>query len=93
MSAKNSTFALCAMLFALCVPAEARHQAKVFKIGWLSAGHATDIVSAEPVKRELRTLGYVEGRNIVFEFRHADNKLDRLPALADELVRLLELTC
>ena len=33
-------------------------------------------------------LGYVEGKNIAFEFRSAENKLDRLPALADELVRL-----
>ena len=36
----------------------------------------------------LRDLGYVEGKNIAFEYRSADNKLDRLPALADELVRL-----
>jgi len=36
----------------------------------------------------LRDLGYVEGKNIVFEYRFADNKLDRLPALAGELVRL-----
>ena len=36
----------------------------------------------------LRDLGYVEGKNIAFEYRFADNKLDRLPALADELVRL-----
>jgi putative ABC transport system substrate-binding protein len=38
--------------------------------------------------REFRKLGYVEGKNIAFEFRSADNKLDRLPAVADELVRL-----
>ena len=38
--------------------------------------------------RELRALGYVEGKNIAFEYRYAENKLDRLPALADELVRL-----
>ncbi len=43
---------------------------------------------AELFRRELRALGYVEGQNISFEFRSADNKPDRLPALADELVRL-----
>jgi putative ABC transport system substrate-binding protein len=39
-------------------------------------------------RRALRDLGYVESKNIIFESRHADNKLERLPALADELVRL-----
>ena len=38
--------------------------------------------------QEFRKLGYVEGKNIVTEHRNADNKLDRLPALAEELVRL-----
>jgi putative tryptophan/tyrosine transport system substrate-binding protein len=38
--------------------------------------------------REFRALGYVEGKNIIFEYRSADDKLERLPALADELVRL-----
>ena len=42
----------------------------------------------ELFRRELRALGYVEGKNIAFEYRYAENKLDRLPALADELVRL-----
>jgi len=36
----------------------------------------------------LRDLGYVQGKNIAFEYRFADDKLDRLPALAEELVRL-----
>jgi len=40
------------------------------------------------LRRELRALGYVEGKNIAFESRYAEDKLDRLPALADELVRL-----
>jgi len=39
-------------------------------------------------RRELRALGYVEGKNIAIEYRSAEGKLDRLPALADELVRL-----
>ena len=38
--------------------------------------------------REFRPLGYIEGKNIAFEFRSADNKLERLPSLADELIRL-----
>ena len=42
----------------------------------------------QAIRRELETLGYIEGKNIVFESRYADNKLDRLPSLADELVRL-----
>ena len=42
----------------------------------------------ESVRRILREFGYVEGQNIAFEYRSAENKLDRLPALADELVRL-----
>ena len=42
----------------------------------------------ELFRREFRKLGYVEGKNITFESRQAENKLDRLPALADELVRL-----
>jgi putative ABC transport system substrate-binding protein len=65
--------------------AEAQQQAKVTKIGWLAARPASTI---EFVKRELFALGDVEGKNIAIESRYADNKLDRLPALADELVRL-----
>ena len=40
------------------------------------------------LRRHLRALGYIEGKNIAFEFRSADDKLDRLPSLADELVSL-----
>jgi putative ABC transport system substrate-binding protein len=84
---KLSSFALCAVLFALCSSAEAQQQAKVAKIGWLGARPAS-AGGQETIRRMLRDLGYVEGKNIAFEYRYADNELDRLPALADELVRL-----
>jgi putative tryptophan/tyrosine transport system substrate-binding protein len=72
------TFVLCGAL------TEAQQQAKVPKIGLLSLRGS----GYESFQRELRKLGYIEGKNIVIEFRSADNKLDRLAALADELVRL-----
>jgi hypothetical protein len=68
--------------------AEAQQQAKVPKIGYLSPASATSSARFELLLREFRKLGYVEGKNIAFEFRSADNKLDRLPAAADDLVRL-----
>jgi putative ABC transport system substrate-binding protein len=61
---------------------------KVARIGVLYIG----LADAESFKKELRDglreLGYVEGQNITFEFRSAEGKLDRLPELASELVRL-----
>src|SRR5215472_14943628 len=77
------------MVFALCFSAEAQ-QPNVPKIGWLGARPTTPGpgTGSELLLRELRKLGYVEGNNIAIESRYADNKLDRLPALADELVRL-----
>jgi putative tryptophan/tyrosine transport system substrate-binding protein len=83
-----TTFTLSAMLLALCLTAEAQQQAKVPKIGYLSPARATSSARFELLLREFRKLGYVEGKNIAFEFRSADNKLDRLPAAADELVSL-----
>ena len=68
--------------------AEAQQQAKIPKIGWLGTRPTTSAGGQEAIRRMLRDLGYVEGKNIAFEYRFADNKLDRLPALADELVRL-----
>jgi putative tryptophan/tyrosine transport system substrate-binding protein len=68
--------------------AEAQPPAKVPKIGWLSPSSAASSTTIDLFQREFRKLGYVEGKNVVFESRHADDKLDRLPALADELVRL-----
>jgi putative ABC transport system substrate-binding protein len=80
---------LFALLFALCLPAEAQQQAKIAKIGVLRAQPASSpAASHELLLRALRELGYVEGKSIVFETRAAEGKLDRFPALVDELVRL-----
>ena len=67
--------------------AEAQQQAKVAKIGFLAAGSASG-TSEKFFGRDLRALGYVEGKHIAVENRSAENKLDRLPVLAEELVRL-----
>ena len=80
--------ALAASLFALCLSAEAQQQAKIPKIGWLGIRTAASDPARESIRREFRALGYVEGKNIVFEYRSADDKIERLSALADELVHL-----
>ncbi len=79
-----------AVAFMLCgaVVAEAQQQAKIFKIGWLTSARGRS-AQLESYKKALRALGYIEGNNIAFEFRFPEEgKLDRLPALAEELVRL-----
>jgi putative tryptophan/tyrosine transport system substrate-binding protein len=69
--------------------AEAQQQAKIPKIGWLGTGSGSEPGSGlESFRREFGKLGYVEGKNIAIVSRYADNKLERLAALADELVRL-----
>jgi putative tryptophan/tyrosine transport system substrate-binding protein len=69
--------------------AQAQQQAKVSKIGVLGPGTTSVLASSRAVfPKALRELGYIEGKNIAIEYRYADNKIDRLPALADELVRL-----
>jgi putative ABC transport system substrate-binding protein len=80
-------FALCT-IFALCSSAHAQQLDKIQKIGWLAARPFSSGSGRELFAREIRALGYVEGKNISFEYRSAENKIDRLPALADELVRL-----
>jgi putative ABC transport system substrate-binding protein len=80
---------LCAMLFALCSSAEAQQLRKVPRIGYLSGfDAATESPRAEGIRLALRELGYIEGQNIAIEYRYAEGKFDRLPALAAELVGL-----
>ena len=79
--------ALGAMLMAFNFLVEAQQPVKVHKIGWLSPGSAAS-GNIESFLREFRKLGYVEGKNITIEYRFAQGKLERLPDLAAELVRL-----
>jgi putative ABC transport system substrate-binding protein len=69
------------------LPARAQ-QAKMARIGALYIGIADAEAFKTNLREGLRELGYVEGQNIAFEFRSAEEKLDRLPQLAAELVRL-----
>src|SRR5262245_38628135 len=68
--------------------ARAEQAAKTARIGYLSTGLATNPDQQKAFLQELRDLGYVEGRNLVIEYRDAEGKLDRLPALAAQLVAL-----
>ena len=75
-------------LLAAPLAAEAQQAAKVARIGYLSPNLATSPHLREAFRQGLRDLGYVEGRNLVIEYRDAEGKVERLPALAAELVAL-----
>src|SRR5262249_27140223 len=77
------------VLLALGVIAEAQQPTKVPRIGFLrSLPLSANPYRIDAFRQGLRDLGYVEGKNIVIEWRSAEEKLDRLPMLAAELVRL-----
>ena len=80
-------FVLATVLLATASPAQAQQAKKVPRIGLLRAGWASD-PSVEAFRQGLRELGYIEGKNIVIEYRFAKDNLERLPELAAELVRL-----
>jgi putative ABC transport system substrate-binding protein len=78
-----------AMLLAVPFAAEAQPTKKVYRIGFLSGSVAAASKSfVEQFRQGLRELGYVEGQNIVIEYRWAEGQLDRLPQLATDLVRI-----
>jgi putative tryptophan/tyrosine transport system substrate-binding protein len=89
MKRKITVLALSAMLLALCVSTEAQQTKKVPRIGYLSVlSPASDFARIEAFRQGLRQAGYADGQNIAIESRYAEGKLDRLPDLAGELVRL-----
>jgi putative tryptophan/tyrosine transport system substrate-binding protein len=86
MNRKIACLALGALLLALRLPAEAQQPAKLAKIGWL--GVVAPATRIEFFRRALHEIGYVEGKNIAITVRSASGKLEQLPVLAEELVRL-----
>src|SRR5437899_8805699 len=82
-------FALGTLLFALSFPTHAQQPTKIPRVGYLTAvSLSANAARIEALRQGLRELGYVEGKNIIIEWRAADGKPDRLPALAAELLRL-----
>src|SRR6266545_3145453 len=87
MDRRETVLALLA-LGAAPLAAEAQQAAKVARIGYLSPNLASSPHLRDAFLQGLRDLGYVEGRNVVIEYRNAEGKVERLPALAAELVAL-----
>ena len=79
-----------AITFALCgAAAEAQQPNKVARICFLGASNAsTEAIYVKPFRERLREIGYVEEQNLTIEYRFSEGKVDRLPDLAVELVRL-----
>jgi putative ABC transport system substrate-binding protein len=84
-----SSVLVAVILLAVAVIAAAQQPTKILRIGFLmSTSPSAGSDRIEAFRQGLRELGYVEGKNIVIEWRHAEGKLDRLSELAAELVRL-----
>jgi putative ABC transport system substrate-binding protein len=87
--------ATCAVAFALCLLTAAsvlaQPASKVYRIGYIGTGTISgpgDARTVDAFRQGLRELGWIEGQNITIEYRYAGGRVDRLPGLAEELVRL-----
>jgi len=89
MKRKIPVLTLCALLAALCASADAQQAMKIPRIGVLDNTTASgSAVLLEAFWQEVRKLGWIEGKNITIEYRFAEQKNERLPELAADLVRL-----
>jgi putative ABC transport system substrate-binding protein len=89
MKSTSGFWLLISVLLITFSSTEAQQPAKIPRIGYLNASSpATNPDRIEAFRQGLRALGYVEGKNIAIEYRYAEGKLDRLPALLAELGRL-----
>ena len=88
MKQKIPGLALSALLLGLCASAHAQQPEKIPHIGYISGAPLSTLSARiEAFRNGLRELGYVEGKNIVIEWRDANGNLDRIPEMAAELVR------
>jgi putative tryptophan/tyrosine transport system substrate-binding protein len=87
MKAKILVYVLPALILAIIHLAEAQQPKKIPMIGYLAASSAST-TNANGLRQGLSELGYVEGKTIAVEYRYAEGKLDQLPDLVAELVRL-----
>ena len=86
---KITVLTLCVVLFAPCLPIYAQQAGKNSRIGFLDGSTASgSAVLVDAFRQELSKLGWIEGKNIIIEYRFAEQKSERLPELATELVRL-----
>jgi putative tryptophan/tyrosine transport system substrate-binding protein len=90
MSRRIISVVLATILLASSLPVQAQQPAKIPKIPKIGELRTRPILSArsELFRQALRELGYVEGKNVAFEYQYTEGKLDRLPTLVDELIRL-----
>lgn len=88
MNSNFRVWLLTVILLAAASSAQAQPAGKVYRVGRVSGGLSSSTSNHEAIRRELRELGYVEGKNLIFENRYAEEKPERLAGLADELVRL-----
>jgi putative ABC transport system substrate-binding protein len=87
MKKKITVLTLCALLLALCYSASAQQPTKVPRIGYLSVSSLSAMADRiEAFRQGLRELGYVEGKNILIEWRYGEEKPDRVSAVTAELV-------
>jgi putative ABC transport system substrate-binding protein len=82
---------LAVVILTASLAAEAQPTGKIYRIGYLAAGWGSGTAYLRPLeafRQGLRELGWVEGQNVLIEYRFAEGRLERLPGLAEELVRL-----
>ncbi len=89
MKSKSVFWLLITVLLITASVAKAQQPGKMFRIGLLDPSDArSSAARLEPFWQEIRRLGWIEGKNIAVEYRFAEEKSDRQPELAAELVRL-----